>query len=247
MKFRKLTVALACALLIGVIAPATGYAAHYNSRSTSADAWWSSWDYSKGEPGPSNATMDWNLSGFTSNGIFKDAGVPLEISKGSMGWASMFSYTPAVGGEPQKWTEFTAMAEPPSVLSFGKSLTTAQMEYLAEGTMNVWEGTEPWTQAGEGEWELRDPDESTTEMVSVIASWKATGALARSTNIMRERSADSYWAARDNQSYRKASVKASIVGASGTVYLQSDSSGVWDARITESKSNGRFRGDMMLP
>ncbi|HSK46457.1 MAG TPA: hypothetical protein VLA05_00460, partial [Coriobacteriia bacterium] len=127
---------------------------------------------------------------------------------------------------------------------FGKTLGTARLEFLAEGTMNVWKGTEPWVQVGEEEWEQREPDESTTEMVSVVASWKATGPLTRSTFVSRDRTADYLWADRTNQSYRRATVNASIVGASGTLYLQPGDMSLADAQISDSKSNGRFRGEM---
>jgi len=38
---------------------------------------------------PDDAIIDWSVSGSVGSGIFKDAGVPLDMSKGSMGWASM--------------------------------------------------------------------------------------------------------------------------------------------------------------
>ena len=175
MRLRKVTLLLLCVLVIGAMAPASGFAAFYNSKSTSADAWWSSWNPESGEPGPGVAIEDWNVSGNTGSGIFKDAGVPLDVFKGSMGWASKFSYTPAAGGAPAVWTEFNCFTESPSVLTFGKSLGSARLEYLAEGTVNVWRGSEPWVEVGPDEWELREPDETSTEMVSVMASWKATG------------------------------------------------------------------------
>ena len=245
MKTRKLLVALLAILMIGALLPAGAFAAFYNSKGTSADAWWSSWDWNSGEPGPDDAIIDWSVSGSVGSGIFKDAGVPLDMSKGSMGWASMGSYTPATGGEPQMWAEFTCFAEPPSVLLFGRNLGTAQLEFLAEGTLNIWKETEPWVQVGPDEWTQRDPDESTTEMVSVIASWRAVGPLTRSSYISRERSADSFWADRSTQTYRRASAQATIVGASGTVYLQPGMFDLSDAQISDYKSNGRFRGIMM--
>ena len=146
MRLRRTALVLVCLLVIAVFAPATASAGFYNGRGTSADAWWSTWNWENGDPGPTDATMDWNISGSTSHGVFKDAGMPLDNSKGSFGWASMYSYTPASGGEPQTWMEFNTFAEPPNVLVFGKNLGTAKLEFLAEGTLNVWKGAEPWVQ-----------------------------------------------------------------------------------------------------
>lgn len=241
MRLRKTVLLLLCLLVIGAIAPVAGYAAFYNSSSTSADAWWSSWNWDNGEPGPTDAIEDWNVSGSVGSGVFRDAGAPLDVFKDSMGWASKFAYTPAVGDEPATWTEFNSFTEAPAVLTFGKKLGSAELEYLTEGTLNVWTGSEPWVQVGPEEWELRDPDETTTEMVSVMASWRAVGPLTKSSYVNRERSADYLWADRSNQSNRRAVASVSVVGASETVYM---SGTLNDAQIGEQKSNGRMRGEL---
>lgn len=246
MRLRKTVLALLCVLLVGAVFPASGLAAFYNSKGTSADAWWSSWSWENGEPGPDDATLDWNISANTGTSIFKDAGMALDMSKGSFGWASMYSYTPTDGAEPRAWAEFTCFGEPPSVLTFGRGLGTAQLEILAEGTLRVWKGAEPWIQIGPEEWEMREPDEETTEMVSVMASWKAIGPLTRSSYVMRERSADTFWSDRTSGTYRRAMADASIVGASGTIYMQSGDLPAGDAQISDYKSNGRFRGQLGL-
>ena len=124
------------------------------------------------------------------------------------------------------------------MLTFGKKLGSADLEYLTEGTLNVWKGSEPWVQVGPKEWELRDPDETTTEMVSVMASWRAIGPLTKSSYVNRERSADYLWADRSNQSSRRAVADVSVVGASETVYINGSLS---DGKIGEQKSNGRMR------
>lgn len=241
MRLRKVTLVLLCVLVIGAIAPAAGYASFYNSKATSADAWWSSWNPESGEPGPGDATVDWSVSGSAGSGIFKDAGIPLDVFKGSNAWASRFSYTPASGETPATWTEFICFTETPSVLTFGKSLASAQLEYLAEGTANVWTGSAPWVEIAPDEWELREPEESTTEMVSVVADWKATGGLTKSTWVNRERSAEYLWADRSNQQYRRAAANVLAVGASGTVYLDGTAN---EAQISTQKSTGRMRGEM---
>jgi len=244
MRTRKFIVVLVAVLMVGALLPAGAFAAFYNSQGTSADAWWSSWDWNNGEPGPSDAVIDWSVSGWTGGGIFKDAGMPMDRTKSTMAMASMSSYTPAVGDEPQAWAEFFCFAEPPDVLTFGRNLATAKLDFLAEGTLNIWRGTEPWIQTGPDEWTMRDPDETSTEMVSVVASWKATGPLTRSAYFSKERSAESWYMDRSQQTYRRASADASVVGASGTVYFDQSMFSVMDAQISSSKGHGRFSGVM---
>jgi hypothetical protein len=240
MRLRRTVLLVLCLLVASAIVPVAGYAAFYNSRSMSADAWYSSWNWENGEPGPADATEDWNVSGNISGGIFRDAGAPLDVFKDTMGWASKFSYTPAAGDKPATWVEFNCFTESPSVLSFDNKLGSAKLEFLAEGTLNVWKGAEPWVQVGPDEWEVREPDESTTEMVSVMASWRATGPLTKSSYVSRERSEDFLWADRYNQSSRRAMANVSVVGASDTVYM---SGTLNDAQIGEQKSNGRMNGE----
>ena len=244
MRTRRFLVALVVVLMVGALLPAGAFAGFTNSRGTSADAWWSSWDWSAGEPGPDDAISEWNISGWNGSGIFKDAGMPLDVFKSSMGYASMYSYTPATDGEPQMWAEFSCFAEPPSVLVFGRNLVTAKLEFMAEGTLNVWKDSEPWIEVGPDEWTMRDPDESTTEMVSVVANWRAAGPLTRSSWISRERTDDYFWADRSSQTYRMATAEATVVGASGTVYFEPEMLNLEGAQITSSKSNGRFGGEM---
>jgi len=174
------------------------------------------------------------------SGVFKDAGQPLDVFKDSMGWATKFAYTPAAGNEPARWVEFSCFSEAPQVLSFGKALGSAKLEYVAEGTLNVWIGDEPWVQVGPDEWELREPDETSSEMVSVMVSWKATGPTTKSSYVSRERSADFFWADRSNGSSRRAMADVSVIGASSTVYMLDTLN---DAQIGEQKSSGRQRGE----
>lgn len=244
MRTRRFFVALVVVLMIGALLPAGAFAGFYNSRGTSADAWWSSWDWESGEPGPGDSIEEWNISGWNGSGVVKDAGIPMDVFKSSMGYASMYSYTPATDGQPQMWAEFSCFAEPPSVLVFGRNLVNAKLEFLAEGTLNVWRDAEPWVEVGPDEWEMREPDETSTEMVDVMATWRGAGPLSRSSMISKERSGDYFWGDRSSQLYRMATAEASVVGASGTVYLEPGMLDLNGAQISSFKGNSRFRGEM---
>ena len=170
------------------------------------------WNPENGEPGPGVALEDWNVSGNTGSGSSR---TPVFLSMCSRGrWVGPPSSVHTRRRRPPAaWTEFNCFTESPSVLTFGKSLGSARLEYLAQGTANVWRGSEPWVEVGPDEWELREPDETSTEMVSVIAGWRATGPLTRSTWVNRERSSEFRWSDRSSQSSRKATAAVSVVGA----------------------------------
>lgn len=245
MSAKKLLVVLVCVLTVGALLPATAGAAFNNSKATSADAWWSSWDWSSGEPGPADATTDWWANGIIVSGVFKDGGVPLSVFKDTSGGAGMMSFTPASDGEPATWTEFSVIGSAPDVaLSFGKQLSSAKLELLAEGTTNVWYDEEPWVEVEPDMWELREPDSTTSQIVSLVATWKATGPLSKSNFMTRDRTDGILWADRTQANSRPARADVSIVGADATEYFVGT---MTEGNIGSYKSVSRFPAMPMEP
>lgn len=238
MRLKRLLVLVVCVLMVGALLPATAGATFYSSRYTSADAVWSSWDWEQGEPGPDDAIQDWWVSGFTSSGVAKDAGMPAMGMKDTFGSVWMNGYAPASGDDPETWTEFNCFAVTPDlVLAFGKQLTSANMSFIAEGTISEWYDSEPWIEIEPGEWEIREPDYTFTQMVSVEADWRAAGPITRSSYANKERSADFFFMDRSHSAARTAAADVSVVGADGTSYLVGPMDDGW---ISDYKAVSRF-------
>jgi hypothetical protein len=235
MRARRLFLAMVCAVLVVAALPAVAGAAFSNYKSTSADAWWSSWDWEDGEPVGDVPMMDKSVSGWKASGVWKDGKVSTEVFKETNGAVWFYSYTPAVGDQPRRWESFSCFSLDPAFV-VGKRLSSAHLDYIAPAEMLVWEGEEPWYEDGE-DWTVRDPDQTVDlGMVSVMANWKPSGGLTRSMWINRERSDGFNLSSRDQNMYRDATAQVSVVGHDGTVYW-SDTAG---GSIYDSKGVGRY-------
>lgn len=237
-----IVLALCIAMVVGALPAGAAAQAGYrsSSKSVSADAWWSSWDWESGVEPPADMPMtDWWMGGGSYRGIFKEAGLDPVLDEGLSGMVWMSEYQPAVGADPAVWTEFSAFVMPPLTdpleFSVGRKLTSASLEFIAPAVTNTWIGTPPYD---EGTGEMREPDESIDDYVSVTATWRAGGGLQKSMMVGKD-STDGFSSMyRYRSAYRTAPAEVLVVGAD-TVYFDGVMS---NGTISESMGGDSYRG-----
>lgn len=234
---RRLSIILATLLAVALLVPSAAMAAgstNYSFSGTNADAW----SLTEGADGSYSSFSLWggNLTNKSTEGVKK----PIQI-KGEYGFIMWDEYTPASDSAPETYRASFCM-EAPAEFDANRLLTRASLSFSAPIEAAVWYDEMPWEgeELIDGEYLSPEPDESTTTLVTVSATWNGIGSLWREDFSFKSRTDDFFSVDRSKSIRRAAAAHVTVVDADGLVCLDTD---IDDASIYDSKSVGHMKGN----
>lgn len=229
---KRTALILAAIMMLAMVLPVAAGAADgttYGFSGKNADAWYSSGN----EMAQDAAWM--SVGAWGGDTISRQTGTesPVRIrSKFGMTWVDKF--TPKKGSQPAKLVSVYLFADP-AMFSANRDLTSAALDFVGMGEVQVWTGQMPWDDPNG----YVEPDVVTPITASVKVGWAGTGPLWKESYSSKTRTDGLLSIDRSNSTRRAANATGSIVGSDGTVYFSGTFS---DASIYDTRGTGHIKG-----